>query len=146
MIVNGWHSDKTGERRWHGVLPLVGAGLCFLLLVRVSDHFAVAMMLFSLGCALFYSFQPVLWAMPTMILCESAAAASFGLINSIGQMGGLAGPYVVSYLNEKTGGLTAAFLFIGVCFLLSATVLACLRIKSSVRVESSVQPRMVEQT
>jgi predicted MFS family arabinose efflux permease len=136
MVVNGWHSDKTGERRWHGVLPLVGAGTCFLLLVPASEHFAVAMILFSLGCALFYSFQPVLWAMPTMLLCESAAAAAFGLINSIGQMGGLAGPYVVSYLNEKTGGLTAAFVFIGICFLLSASVLSFLRIRSSVRTQS----------
>jgi len=144
MVVNGWHSDKSGERRWHGVVPLVGAGICFLLLVRASGHFGIAMALFSVGCALFYSFQPVMWAIPTMILCESAAAASFGLINSLGQIGGLAGPYVVSYLNEKTGGLTAAFVFIGVCFLLSASVLAGLRIKSSVRVESGLRQRAAE--
>jgi ACS family tartrate transporter-like MFS transporter len=129
-LLNGWHSDKKSERRWHAALPLMGAGLCYVLLLPSHDHFAVAITLLALASALFYSFQPVIWAMPTIILCESAAAACFGLINSIGQTGGLIGPYVVSYLNEKTGNLTAAFLFIGVCFLLSASVLSALRIRS----------------
>ena len=133
MLLNGWHSDKTGERKWHGVLPLVGAGLSFLLLLQIHDHFAIVMTLFAFGCACFYSFQPVLWAMPTLILCESAAAACFGLINSVGQMGGPAGPYGVSYLNEKTGGLRAAFIFIGLVFLLSAMVLSLVEIHSPVR-------------
>jgi sugar phosphate permease len=133
MMLNGWHSDKTGERKWHGVLPLVGAGMSFLLLLQIHDNFAIVMTLFSVGCACFYSFQPVLWAMPTLILCESAAAACFGLINSVGQMGGLAGPYGVSYLNEKTGGLRAAFVFIGLVFLLSAMVLSWVKLHSPVR-------------
>jgi hypothetical protein len=36
-----------------------------------------------------------------MILSESAAAATLGLINSIGQLGGSAGPYVIGFLNES---------------------------------------------
>jgi len=130
MVVNGWHSDKNGERRWHAGLPLVGAGICFLLLLRTSDHFAITMALLTLGCALFYSYQPVFWSMPTIILSESAAAACFGLINSVGQFGGLAGPYAVSYLNVRTHGSTAAFAFIGVSFLLSAGVISLLGIRS----------------
>ena len=38
------------------------------------------------------------WAMPTMILSESAAAATFGLITSVSQLGGFAGPYVIGFL------------------------------------------------
>jgi hypothetical protein len=33
---------------------------------------------------------PALWAIPTMMLSEAAAAAPFGLINSLGQLGGFA--------------------------------------------------------
>ena len=82
---------------------------------------------------MFYWYQPVLWTMATMILCESAAAASFGLINSVGQLGGFVGPYAVSYLNEKTGGIRAAFVFIGVTYLLSALALSLVKIQSPVR-------------
>ena len=47
-----------------------------------------------------------------MMLSESAAAATFGLINSIGQLGGFAGPYVIGFLNDRTHSLTASFGFI----------------------------------
>ena len=47
--------------------------------------------------------------MPTMMLSESAAAATFGLINSIGQLGGFAGNYVIGFLNDQTQSLTASF-------------------------------------
>jgi len=139
MIINGWHSDKSGERRWHAILPAAAAGVCVLLVPLASQHFVIAVALFSLACASFYSYQPVIWTMPTLILCESAAAASFGLINSVGQTGGVIGPYLVSYLNEKTGGLTAAFIFIGAAFLLAAAVLSFVRIETSVGAPKSVK-------
>jgi len=133
LVVNAWHSDNAGERKWHAVLPLLGAGMFFLLVLRSGAHFAIAMTLFTLAVAMFHSYQPVFWTMPTMILCGPAAAASLGLINSVGQLGGLAGPYAVGYLYEKTGGLQAAFVFIGVTYLLSALVLWFVKIQSSVR-------------
>jgi len=133
LLVNGWHSDKTGERKWHAVWPLIAAATSCLLVVRTGGHYAIVVALFSLGVAMFYWYQPVLWTMPTMILCESAAAASFGMMNSVGQLGGLVGPYAVSYLNEKTGGIRAAFVFIGVTYLLSAVVLSFVRIQRPVR-------------
>ena len=51
-----------------------------------------------------------------MILSESAAAAALALINSIGQLGGLAGPYVIGFLNDRTHSLTASFGFIGLVY------------------------------
>ena len=137
LVVNAWHSDKTRERKWHAVLPVFCAGISFLLVQRTGNHFAITMALFSLAFAMVYSCQPVFWTMPTLILCESAAAASFGLINSLGQLGGLAGPYAVGYLNEKSGGLQGALVFIGMMYLLSALVLSFVGIPSPVS-EASV--------
>ena len=130
MVFNGWHSDKTGERRWHASIPLAGAGIAYLLLLAVPGHFPPAMVLFVVATGCVYSFNPILWSMPTAILCESAAAACFGLINSVGQIGGFVGPYAVGYLNDRTGSLTAAFTFIGVCYLLGAIVVPLLNIRN----------------
>jgi nitrate/nitrite transporter NarK len=44
-----------------------------------------------------------LWAMPTEILSESAAAAGVGMINAIGSVAGFAGPYAFGYLNTRMG-------------------------------------------
>jgi MFS transporter, ACS family, tartrate transporter len=35
-LINGWHSDKTGERRWHTALPLFGAGLMYGLVMLLQ--------------------------------------------------------------------------------------------------------------
>jgi MFS transporter, ACS family, tartrate transporter len=131
MILNGWHSDKTGERRWHASIPLACAGTCYLLIGNGSN-FIVAIALLVAGGGIFFSYLPVFWSMPTMVLSETAAAACFGLINSIGHIGGFVGPYAVGRLNERTGNVSAAFLLIAVCYLLAGILLALVKIPSPV--------------
>jgi nitrate/nitrite transporter NarK len=60
----------------------------------------------------FYGFQPVFWAVPTRFLSESAAAASIGLINSVGNLGGFVGPMVMGYLASRTHSFSAALLYL----------------------------------
>jgi ACS family tartrate transporter-like MFS transporter len=128
-LFNGWHSDKVGERRWHAALPVLVAGALYLLLLLPGVPTAVAIAMMTLGLGLYYALQPVFWAIPTLILCESAAAASFGLINSIGQIGGFAGPYIVGYLNQTTGNLRASLFYIGACYILSGGVISLLKVR-----------------
>ena len=86
MLVNGWHSDKSGERRWHTAMPLLCAGVIYFL-VALTHGVPLAMALLILGGGCMFAYYPVFWAMPTMFLSESAAAACFGLINSVGHIG-----------------------------------------------------------
>ena len=130
MLLNSWHTDKTGERRWHAAIPLACAGVAYLLLPGTGHQFPFAMALFIVGGGFLYSCYPTLWSMPTLVLSESAAAASFALINSVGQLGGLVGPYAVGYLNDRTGSMMAAFVFIGMCFLLAASVVPLIHIRN----------------
>jgi ACS family tartrate transporter-like MFS transporter len=75
------------------------------------------------------AFYPVFWSMPTMILSESAAAATFGLINSFGQLGGFAGPYIIGFLNDRTHALTASFGFIALVYTVAASLILSVRIR-----------------
>ena len=131
MLLNGWHSDRTGERRWHASAPLVCAGVAYLL-IGSGSNFSISIALLVLGGGIFFSYYPVFWSIPTMVLSETAAAASFGMINSIGHIGGFIGPYAVGRLNDRTGSLLDAFLLIAVCYLLAGTVLAFITIPSPV--------------
>jgi MFS transporter, ACS family, tartrate transporter len=130
-LANGWHSDKTAERRWHASVPLLAAGLMYGLLVlfQHDTFWSISFLLLGSGCL--YAFYPPFWAMPTMILGESAAAATFGLITSVSQVGGFAGPYVISYLNERTHALTASFEFIALAYVAAGTLVFLLRIHSA---------------
>jgi nitrate/nitrite transporter NarK len=131
LLINGWHSDKTGERRWHTVIPLACVGISYLLLIPASSHFPLAMMLFALGGGFVFAYYPAFWSMPTMILSESAAAATFGLINSVGHAGGFFGPYIIGDLSARTGGFLPGFAFIALCYLLAAFFVFRLKIRPS---------------
>jgi len=132
MLWNGWHSDKTGERKWHTASPLLCAGIAYVLLPGTSSHFSLAMLLFFLGGGIMFAYYPVFWSMPTMVLSESAAAACFGFINAVGHTGGFVGPYIVGYLNDRTGSLVGAFVFIGACYLLAGSIIPVFMIRSPI--------------
>jgi ACS family tartrate transporter-like MFS transporter len=80
MLMNGWHSDKTAERHWHTAVPLVAAGLMFNLLIFARHDDPLAILFLLLGSGFLYALFPTFWAIPTMTLSESAAAATFGLM------------------------------------------------------------------
>ncbi len=110
--LNGWHSDKTCERRLHAAVPIFLCGVTLLLAVIFGSQIGVAVALFSLVGACYFSFHPCFWAVPTAFLSESAAAASIGLINSLGNLGGFVGPLIMGYLVSKTHSFTAGLLYL----------------------------------
>jgi MFS transporter, ACS family, tartrate transporter len=129
MLLNGWHSDRTAERHWHSAVPLVVAGLMFGLLTLVHHEVSLAISCLLLGSGFLYAYYPAFWAIPTMMLSEAAAAATFGLINSIGQLGGLAGNYTIGYLNDRTHSLIASFAFIALVYVVAGGLILSLRIR-----------------
>ena len=74
-----------------------------------------------------YSFPSPFWALPTMFLTGPAAAASVALINATGNLGGFAGPYLIGYLADRTGGYTAGLLYLVTCGVLGSALVLSLR-------------------
>jgi len=109
---NSWHSDKSYERRWHATIPIFLCGLILLLAVTFGSNIMLAVVLFTLVGASYFAFHPCFWAVPTAFLSESAAAASIGLINSLGNLGGFAGPLIMGYLVNRTHSFTAGLLYL----------------------------------
>jgi MFS transporter, ACS family, tartrate transporter len=128
MLVNGWHSDRSGERRWHTAVPLLFAGVIYLLVAITHSFPAVIALLIVAGG--WYAYYPSFWTMPAAFLSESAAAACFGLINSVAHVGGFIGPAAVGYLNEWTRGMSAAFVFIGASYVVAGSVVPAIRIRT----------------
>jgi D-galactonate transporter len=112
MLLVGWHSDRTGERRWHTALPIFTAGLALAASQRISGGAGFSIALFSVAAMGLFSYLPGFWSMPTTFLSAAAAAACIGLINSFGNVGGFVGPYMVGYLSDKTGSYQAGVLYL----------------------------------
>lgn len=112
LVMSAWgrHSDKTGERVWHVALPaFVGAaGLMAGTFVSTPAFALAALVVAAIGI---FAALPTFWTLPTALLSGTAAAAAIALINSIGNIGGFAGPYAVGWLKAAgftTGGAVAA--------------------------------------
>ena len=131
ILINGWHSDRTGERHWHAAIPLVGSGLMFALVTLARQDVPVAILFLLLGSGFSYAYYPAFWAIPTMMLGETAAAATFGLMGSIGQLGGLAGNYTIGFLNDATQSLVASFGLIAFVYVAAGSLILYLRRRQS---------------
>ncbi len=130
ILINGWHSDKTGERHWHAAIPLLGSGLMFALVTLTRQDVPLAILFLLLGSGVLFAYYPAFWAIPTTMLGETAAAATFGLMNSIGQLGGLAGNYTIGFLNDRTQSLVASFGLIALCYVVAGSLILSLRIRA----------------
>jgi len=112
MLINSYHSDRTGERTKHIAMPLFvsAVGLIGCALLRQPVLAITALALVPLGhCA---SYGPF-WSTPTQFLTGPAAAAGIALVTMIANVGGFAGPALIGVLKTRTGTHTEAFLLLG---------------------------------
>lgn len=121
MFLTGLHSDKTGERIWHTAIPrfLSAAALvvCFFSASRGELWLSVTML--SIATIGFYSSHPGFWPLPNAFLGRAAAAASLGMVNSFGNLGGFLGPYMLGLFSDRTGSFGPGLLYLAGCSLIS---------------------------
>ncbi len=101
MVLVARHSDKTMERRYHVGLPIGIAFFSLIALTMTSDLW-ISVVLLCVSTAAIYCFVGTFWTLPTMFLAEATAAVGIAIINSVANLGGFIGPYVVGYLKSAT--------------------------------------------
>ncbi len=132
QLLVGWSSDRTGERRLHGSIPIYlgAAALAGALVIPASLSFnmrlALAVLLFTIALTGLKAYMPAFWALPSLILTESAAAGSIGLINSIGNLGGFVGPSLLGIVETKTGSFVYGLMYLCLSMIISATIILTL--------------------
>jgi len=130
MQLNGWHSDRSGERRWHTAIPLFlsAAGLAPLVFLNLGT--IPVLVLFTLIVGFVMAFLPCFWPMPVDLLCGSTAAATIGLINSIGLLGGFAGPALMGYFASRTHSFKTSFAYMMVALAVAGVLTLSLQTKA----------------
>ena len=127
MLLNGWHSDRTGERIWHTCLPRLLSGASLLACFFTLTNTWASVTLLSLATIGFYCAHPGFWPLPNLLLGRAAAAASLGLINSFGGLGGFAGSYMLGRFNDRSGSLGPGLLYVSACSFASGLLVLFLR-------------------
>lgn len=119
----GWNSDRTKERRLHAVLPIVIGALALAALPSTRGTLPLTVACFIVAFIGFKAYQPAFWTMPNLFLTSSAAAGSIGLINSVGNLGGFLGPYLLGKVETVTGSYVGGIYYLCGSMLVSAAII-----------------------
>jgi ACS family tartrate transporter-like MFS transporter len=121
MIIVSRSSDHRLERRNHVAIPAIIAGTALVLLGTTRSPFYSVVLLSFLAGGIYSLYGPF-WALPNEFLTGFSAAAGIALINSVGNLGGFAGPYTIGALAMRTGNLYAGLAIAGVALFMSAVL------------------------
>jgi len=125
MIAWAHHSDRTLERTWHVVIPCVVACLGFMWAGATHSAAGVLLALTVVSAGISAAKAP-LWSMPSMFLTGASAAAGIAMINSIGNLGGFIGPFLIGWMKQRWGSYAGGLMAVGALLALSAAAMLAL--------------------
>jgi len=113
MILWARHSDATRERVTHVGAPLLLTAVALAVSSYIADPTMTMVVLTVAAIGVFCTFA-VFWTLPTAWLSGTAAAGAIALINSIGNLAGFGGPYLIGWVKEATGSTSTGLLVLAV--------------------------------
>jgi sugar phosphate permease len=126
MLVWGWNSRRTGEANWHIAIPMLVGGVSTAAALYMSSP-TLAIVAIAITATCVFCAIPIFWQLPTSLLTGTAAAASIGLINTIGVSSNFVGPYLMGWLKDTTGSFRPGMLVIAVCMALAGVLALAMR-------------------
>jgi MFS family permease len=123
QIVNGRHSDRVLERRWHTALPALAGAAGWLLLAIGPRTPAFVITMLALAAAGSFGAMPTFWTMPAALLTGTAAAGGIAFISTLGAVGGFVSPTVIGWIVSQTGTIALGQLYLAVLLAVSALVI-----------------------
>jgi len=121
MYVWSRWSDRTNERRVNHAASLL-MGACGLLITAFAPSVAVTVLGLSIAGAGIFASLPIFWAGFSQRVSAAHAAFGIAMVNSLGNIGGLAGPYVTGVLLERTHSYVSGLLVIAIALTLGAVI------------------------
>ncbi|MGB0132086.1 MFS transporter [Chlorobium sp.] len=103
MVLNGVHSDRSGERRWHVAAPCLVAATAFALSAMPQSGGWYGIVALSVATAGIMSALSCFWSLPSSMLGGTAAAAGIAVINSFGNIAGYVSPELAGRIRESAG-------------------------------------------
>jgi MFS family permease len=122
------HSDRTGRRTGYAATVCLTTGVALAVSGLLGPGHPVLMIAaITVAVMSLQSFAPMFWPVPMAMLSGLAAAGGLGLINSVGNVSGLVGPWMFGLIKDATGGSDRlSLLVLSAAPLISAIILVAL--------------------
>ncbi len=121
LLLWGWSSDRFNERRWHLIVATVLGGVGLILAGWFGSTYAGLAGITAAVIGL-YGSRAYFWPLPSQFLTGTAAAGGIALINSIGNLGGYLGPFVVGWIKNETQSFEMGLYFLACSSILGGVV------------------------
>ncbi len=109
------YSDKRGNRKVLTAIIFFVAFAGLTLSAFLISNAVVSFIFFTISAIGIFSFLPIFWNIPQESLTRESSAASIGMINGLGNLGGIVGPLLVggleSYTHSFVDGVYAMAIF-----------------------------------
>jgi ACS family tartrate transporter-like MFS transporter len=125
MIFWSRSSDRSGERYWHAAVACLIAAAGMAATAGAPNSAGIAIAGLSLTAFGVSAAKPPIWCLPTLFFGGTTAAASIGLINSLGTLGGFLGPYMIG-AEQKGAQFGRGLYWVGGTLVVSAITLLVL--------------------
>lgn len=122
LVVIGARSDRMVERRWHVAVPCLIGAAGFVLTVLAPQTAAASLLMLSIAAFGIWGALGPFWAMPTAFLRGTAAAGGIAIVNSIGNIGGFAGPFAIGWVRDATGSFEGGLLALAGVLVIGAAI------------------------
>lgn len=136
MVLWSRHSDRTGERTWHVAIACMLAAVGLVIAAGTHNMVGLIAALTIINVGISCS-KPPLWSMPTLFLSGTAAATGIATINSIGNLGGFAGPVMIGWIKDQTGSYAGGLYFVAGLLVLSTVLTLILSMTNKPKVNVS---------
>ncbi|WP_233159788.1 MFS transporter [Pseudonocardia sp. MH-G8] len=116
------HAAKKGEIGWHVLVSTIvgAAGILVAALIDNPWYIMIGVTLCAVGVI---SSMPLVYSLPARILPAATVGTGLALVNTIGNVGGFAGPYVTGWLTDLSGSTVVPFVVLA-CLLISAGIIS----------------------
>ena len=121
LLLWGWSSDRSQERRWHLIVAVVVGSLGLVFAGWWGSTYA-GLAGITIAVVGLYGSRTAFWPMPSLFLTGTAAAGGIALINAIGNLGGYLGPFAVGWIKDETKSFEMGLYFLAAFSLLGGFV------------------------
>jgi sugar phosphate permease len=124
------YADRKQNHKFLTVLILIITAISLVLSALTKEIFVLSFIFLTIAALGVYNYLPLFWAVPQKSLHGDAAAASIGLINAIGNLGGgIVGPIVVGALESLTGSFMPGIYALALLVFLAGIVMLLVKFK-----------------
>jgi nitrate/nitrite transporter NarK len=139
IVLVSRHSDRVMERRYHCAVMCLAAAAGLLMIGAGADRPLVAFLGLVIATTGVLSSMAPFWQIPNEMLAAMGMAGGIALINSVGNLSGWLGPFMVGWFKDLTGSTaTGLYVVAGLEVLAALLTVLCIPRRSAVEADTLV--------